>query len=126
MTTHILVVDDEQSIRELFEDILGDEGYVVHTAATGHQALSVYQAMQLALIFIDIMMPEMDGITLCQHIATVPGRNQPPIILMSGGTTVLMSGGTTLAPIDGLYQAFLVKPFDLTQLLQLIHTLLSS
>ncbi|ABX03988.1 response regulator receiver protein [Herpetosiphon aurantiacus DSM 785] len=118
MTTHILVVDDEPSIRELFEDVLGDEGYVVHTVATGHQALAVYQTMPLDLIFIDIMMPEMDGITLCRRITTIPGMTQPPIILMSGGTTV-----TT---IDGPYQAFLAKPFDLTNLLQLIHTLLSS
>lgn len=118
MHTRILVVDDESSIRELFEDILGDEGYIVHTVATGHHALAAYTTMPFDLIFIDIMMPEMDGITLCRHLATIPRIIPPPMILMSGGTTV--------ATIDCPYQAFLAKPFDLTSLLQLIHTVLNS
>ncbi len=116
MHTRILVVDDEPIIRDLFEDMLGDEGYIVHTVATGQQALAAYHAMPLDLIFIDIMMPEMDGITLCRLITAIPEITTPPIILTSGGTTV--------ATIDGLYQAFLAKPFDITNLLQLIQTLL--
>lgn len=113
----ILVVDDEPAIQYLFEDILTEEGYAVQTAATGQYALDLYHRQRPDLIFIDIMMPGMDGMTLCRLIASIPGITPPPMILMSGGTRI--------ARIDGPYHAFLAKPFDLTTLLQLIDAVLN-
>lgn len=112
----ILVVDDEPAIRELFDDLLTEEGYTVQTAATGQHALALYHTQRPDLIFIDIMMPGMDGMTLCRRIATIPGIIPPPMILMSGGTRISF--------IDGPYHAFLDKPFDLTKLLDLIQAVL--
>ncbi|MBM7843779.1 response regulator [Herpetosiphon giganteus] len=117
MPIFILVVDDEPAIRELFEDMLMEEGYLVQTAATGQHALDLYHNQRPDLIFIDIMMPGMDGMTLCRRIATLPGIIAPPMILMSGGTRISF--------IDGPYHAFLAKPFDLTKLLDLIHAVLN-
>src|SRR4051812_9922982 len=59
---HILVVDDEEGIREAFADLLADKGYEVSLAADGKQALEICHARQAPdLIFVDLMMPVMDG-----------------------------------------------------------------
>ena len=112
----ILVVDDEPAIQALFDDILTEEGYAVQTTGTGQDALALYQTIRPDLMFIDIMMPGMDGITLCQLIAIIPSLTTPPMILMSGGTRIAVTNGP--------HQAFLAKPFDLTTLLDLIHVTL--
>ena len=64
----ILVVDDEPDILEILEYNLGREGYEVHTAANGVQALERARELQPDLIVLDIMMPEMDGVQVCRRL----------------------------------------------------------
>ena len=64
----ILVVDDEDGLRELFKERLEARGYVCHTAPNGYAALKVLAAEPIDLALVDIMMPGMTGLTLFQHV----------------------------------------------------------
>lgn len=64
----ILVADDEQPLRELFQDILENEGYVVETAADGQSALQKILDGGYDLILLDVIMPNMDGITVLRKL----------------------------------------------------------
>jgi len=67
-TIHILIVDDEEGIRELLKLHLEGEGYVCHTAASGDAGLEVLATQRLDLALVDVMMPKMTGLTLFQHM----------------------------------------------------------
>ena len=68
MRKKILVVDDEASIRELFEDILGSSGYEIHTAEGAEQALEILRQENIGVIFLDLKLFGMNGIELCRQI----------------------------------------------------------
>lgn len=82
-TTHlpadnkILVVDDEHSIRELFEDICAEAGYSVFAAADAAEALAVLQREDMAVIFLDLKLFGMNGIELCRRI-----RSKKPLAII--------------------------------------------
>lgn len=67
MTT-ILVVDDEANIRNLVKAYLEAEGYSVHTAGDGEQALAAFRRYRPDLVVLDVMLPGMDGLEVLQHI----------------------------------------------------------
>ncbi len=64
----ILVVDDEQSILQLFEEIGGDAGYGVHLAANADEALAILQDNDINVIFLDLKLFGMNGLELCKRI----------------------------------------------------------
>jgi DNA-binding NtrC family response regulator len=64
----ILVVDDEEGARELFNTILTDEGYEVSLAGSGEEALALFKGQPFNLVVTDIKMPVMDGLQLLQEI----------------------------------------------------------
>ena len=68
----ILLVDDESDILEFLEYNLNKEGFEVYTALNGLDALLVAKQVKPALIILDVMMPEMDGIETCEEIRKVP------------------------------------------------------
>ena len=68
MSTDILVVDDEAAIADLVEICLKNEGYTVHKFYTGKEALSCVESTHLDLAILDVMLPDVDGFTLCQKI----------------------------------------------------------
>lgn len=79
---HILVVDDEQGMRDLFAFTLRSEGYRVTTAADGYEALQRVRDTSFDLAFIDIKMPEMDGLKTYQAIKEIsPGM---AVFMMTG------------------------------------------
>lgn len=57
----VLIVDDDAHIRELVGHFLSFEGFGIHEAATGKEALAVLEEVKVDLVVLDIMMPEMDG-----------------------------------------------------------------
>jgi len=107
----ILVVDDEQVIRELLLDILTGEGYTVETAPNARAALEILRKSQdFVLLFTDIMMPEMDGIELIREARRV----HPDLI------PIVMTGFATLetaraAVKEGAYD-YVLKPFSLSEI----------
>ncbi len=76
----ILIVDDEEDIRDLLEIYLVNEGYGVIKAADGFEALEALEKEEVALIILDIMMPKMDGIQACMKIRK---EKNVPIIMLS-------------------------------------------
>ncbi len=65
---HILVVDDERSIRKVVRTYLEDSGFTVAEASNGVEALDQVKAGGIDLVILDMMMPEMDGLEACRHI----------------------------------------------------------
>src|SRR5579859_3990439 len=64
----ILIAEDEQSVATLLRDILEDEGYAVLLAYNGQEALEMLKTSRPALVMTDVMMPLVDGVTLCRTI----------------------------------------------------------
>ena len=107
----ILIVDDEQSISQSLEGILGDEGFRTVSAATGEEALALAQTEDPDLILLDIWMPGIDGLeTLKRLRQSRPGQ---PVIMMSGhGTIETAVKATRLGAYD-----FIEKPLSLEKVL---------
>lgn len=81
-STHILIVDDDDQLRELFRYKLEAEGYRVFGASTGQEAIELYQQQTPSLILMDAVMPGMDGFDACQNILEL-SSSEKPIVLMT-------------------------------------------
>jgi len=84
--TQVLVVDDEEDVREFCKDALADAGYCVRTAASAREALRILGEQHVDIVLSDLKMPEMDGIALLERI-----REQAPgvdVVLMTGHATI--------------------------------------
>lgn len=68
MSAEIMIVDDEAAIADLVDVYLKNEGYTVHKFYTATQALECVEQKRLDLAILDVMLPDMDGFTLCQKI----------------------------------------------------------
>ncbi|GFO71651.1 two-component system, NtrC family, nitrogen regulation response regulator NtrX [Bathymodiolus japonicus methanotrophic gill symbiont] len=113
---NILVVDDEPEIRQLVQEILQDEGYVVYMAGNAEEAREMKQRHQPDLILLDIWMPDTDGITLLKEW----GEDEmfvSPVIMMSGHGTIETAVEATKL---GAYE-FLEKPLSLARLLLVVE-----
>src|SRR6185503_19358302 len=83
MKTKILVVDDEPDAIELIEFNLKAAGFEVTTAADGGQALKKARAVLPALIILDLMLPEVDGLEVCKILRRDPQTSGIPIIMLT-------------------------------------------
>lgn len=118
---YILVVDDEQDIRQLVTEILEDEGYQVAMAENAEAARTLKNSRQPSLILLDIWMPDADGITLLKEwVAEDPILC--PVIMMSGHASVESAVEATRL---GAYD-FLEKPLSLAKLLLTIERALEA
>jgi two-component system OmpR family response regulator len=101
----IYVADDEKNIRELIKSFLESEGYEVRTFADGMALLKAFEEKPADMLILDVMMPGMDGYTLC---STIRGRSNAPIMFVSAkdGETDRIAG-LMLGSDD-----YMVKPFS--------------
>ena len=81
----ILIVDDEESVRDSLYNWFIDDGYVVECAENAKKALSMLEARDFDIILADIKMPGMDGIELARAIRE--GGHEVPILLLSSNST---------------------------------------
>lgn len=86
MTFTILVVDDEPALRELIGQMLELGGYAIQEAADGEEALDVIDETPPDAVILDVMMPVMDGITVCKTLRANAQTADLPIIMLSGKT----------------------------------------
>src|SRR5690606_23366028 len=77
---HVLVVDDEKMIRSLLKMSLQRMGYEVTTAEDGAEALELFQTNSFDLILLDILMPQVDGFTVCSEVRRV---SDVPIVMLT-------------------------------------------
>jgi two-component system alkaline phosphatase synthesis response regulator PhoP len=82
-SSKILIVDDEQDILELIRHALNKEGYEVHIAVNGQQAIEKTAKVLPDLILMDVMMPVMDGMEACRQLKEDPATQQIPIIFLT-------------------------------------------
>jgi DNA-binding response OmpR family regulator len=78
--THLLIVDDEEPLRNLLRISLQKAGYTVYTASNGKEAMELFDQAPIDLVLLDILMPDMDGYTLCAELRK---RSDVPIIMLS-------------------------------------------
>lgn len=110
----ILVVDDDDSIREFIEMALSDDGYEVAAAPDGQTALDLALKSRPSLILLDMRMPGMDGWKFSRSYHESPGPHAPIVVL-----TAARDAAASAAEIQA--DGFLAKPFDLAELVQLIR-----
>ncbi len=84
MAKKLMVVDDDLYIRELYEEVLKDEGYTVDTASNGEEALNKLKLGGYDLVLLDIMMPKLDGLGIMDALnKTPPPVKNGPVILLT-------------------------------------------
>lgn len=117
----ILVVDDEARMRKLVSDFLVREGYEVLEAANGEEAMDLFYAdKEIVLIILDVMMPKMDGFEVCKNLRnSVKTKDTPTILLTAKGMLEDKVRGFEAGADD-----YLVKPFDIEELLVRMRALL--
>ncbi|WP_019639240.1 response regulator transcription factor [Paenibacillus fonticola] len=80
MPKRILIVEDHQILREITKEYLTDEGYEVLEASDGHQAMALFQEHEVHLVILDIMLPELDGWSVCRRIRKA---SNVPILMLT-------------------------------------------
>ena len=115
--TFVLVVDDDIRILYMMQRTLELEGYQVLKASDGETAISVFDEKTPDLVLVDIMMPGMDGYTVCQRIREF---SQVPIIMV----TALNELGDIERGIDSGTDDFLTKPVNKWELITRVKTML--
>ncbi len=101
----ILVVDDEQSIRDLLDTILRRRGHDVLLADQGQKALELFQRERPHVVILDLHMPGMNGIAALNQFRTIDA--QTPVIILTGvGTEAMEQQARTLGVTDFLQKGF--------------------
>ena len=80
---HILIIDDDPTIRNLFAQFLQGEGHDIFVAGDGQKGISVLESRHIDLVITDLVMPEMDGLELLLNIREA--ESTVPVIAISGG-----------------------------------------
>ncbi|MGZ8765666.1 MAG: response regulator transcription factor [Acidimicrobiia bacterium] len=115
---NVLVVDDEQAVREAVARALRYEGYTVTTAADGQEALEAQALEPADAIVLDVLMPNLDGLEVCRRLRL--GADAVPILMLTARETV----PDRVAGLDAGADDYLVKPFALQELLARLRALL--
>ena len=120
MAKRILVVDDDENILSLERTILEQKGFAVTTADGGAAALEMLGKEDFDLVLLDVMMPEIDGFTVCRRIKEEPRTKEIPVIFLTakGGGEALAEGFESGAIM------YINKPFTANKLLTIVNTML--
>jgi len=122
MAKRILVVDDDENILNLERTILEGKGFEVTAASSGHLALEILAKDVFDLILLDVMMPEVDGFTVCRKIKEDSRLKDVPVIFLTakGGGEALAEGFESGAVM------YINKPFTANKLLTIVNTMLEA
>jgi DNA-binding NtrC family response regulator len=115
----ILVVDDEEGARDLFNTILTDEGYDVSLANGGEEALVLFKSNPFDLVITDIKMPIMDGLQLLQEIRKM-GSKTDVIMVTAYGEVESYLKAMSLGAAE-----YINKPIRIKELKQIVHKVLT-
>jgi putative two-component system response regulator len=118
----ILVVDDDENILSLERTILEQKGFDVTSAGGGVEALKLLAEKTFDLVLLDVMMPEVDGFTVCRKIKDDPRLKDVPVIFLTakGGGEALAEGFESGAIM------YINKPFTANKLLTIVNTMLEA
>ncbi len=113
MRQRILVVDDESDMVELVSFNLKAEGYDVITASNGLEALNQARSALPDLILLDLMLPELDGLAVCEILHRLPSTARIPVIMITAWTSEL----SRIIGLETGAEDYLTKPFSPRELM---------
>jgi signal transduction histidine kinase/ActR/RegA family two-component response regulator len=111
----ILVVEDEDEVRQLLSDILASEGHEVESAANGSEGIEVFSHNTFDLVFSDLGMPDMSGWEVADEIKRI--NNKAPVILVTGWNVEINNSEKRTDSVDKIIQ----KPFEVKQVLRTVQ-----
>jgi putative two-component system response regulator len=111
--TTVLVVDDDDGARRLFERLLTRQGYIVETAPDGPSALAAVLDSPPDVVLLDVMLPEVSGVEICRQLKRESATRLTPVILVTG----MNDGGRRVEGLEAGADDFLGKPVDPNELL---------
>ncbi len=117
MATRILVIEDEERIRQFLQRGLSFEGYRVDVASDGQTGLDLAYENPPDLVLLDLMLPEMDGLEVCRQIRQV---SDVPILMLTAKETI----EDRVVGLDAGADDYLVKPFAFDELMARVRALL--
>ncbi len=117
MQKKILIIEDEAAIQKILYEPLAFAGYEVTAASDGLEGINTFHRQDFDLILLDIMLPKIDGYTLCEMIRQ---ESQIPIILL----TALDTEENQIKGFDKLADDYITKPFSIKLLLKRVESLL--
>lgn len=121
MSSRILIIEDDDQVRELLKKILQSEGYAVISAVNGAEGLKLYEQSSPELIITDLIMPEKEGIETIRELKKL--NPEVKIIAMSGGGTIDAGQYLMMAQRLGVSKTF-KKPFRRNEILEAVSELL--
>ena len=116
----ILIVEDEQDIRELLAYNLEKEGYATVQAADGKEGLELARSRKPDLILLDLMLPKMDGLAVCRELERDSGTVRIPIIMLTAKGTEY----DKVLGLDAGADDYIAKPFGMMELIARVKALL--
>jgi len=117
VTRTILIVDDDPAIRKLIATTLDDvAGYRLEEASNGAQAVERAVAARPEIVFLDVDMPQVNGIEACRRLRSDPATAAATIVMLTGASGPQAEQGALAAGAD----LFLTKPFSPLHLLRLV------
>ncbi len=116
----IVIADDNENIREALTYLLEDEGYKLWLAKDGADALRKVKEVHPDILFLDIMMPEMNGYEVCRTIKNDPDLKKTYVIMLTAKGQVAEQERGKAAGAD----EYIVKPFSPMEILSRIKTIL--
>ena len=114
----ILIVEDDERIAESLAEALTDQHYIVDTASDGEKGWEFAEALTYDLILLDLMLPKLDGISLCQQLRS-GGYRMPILLLTARDTTADKVAGLDVGADD-----YVVKPYKLQEVMARLRALL--
>ncbi len=122
MADAILIVDDDPNILKLEQAILSKKGYDVTPAQGGKEGLALLAERDFDVVLLDVMMPDVDGYTVCRKIRDDPRFDDTPVIFLTakGGGEALGEG------FDAGATMVISKPFTASKLLEMVRTALDA
>ncbi len=117
MAQKILVVDDEDNIRDLAALYLQKEGFVVETASNGREAIACFAQVQPAMVILDVMMPGMDGFEVCRELRRE--HSVPILMLTARNEDIDKIVGLELGADD-----YMTKPFNPREMVARVKAIL--
>lgn len=118
----VLVVEDDSELRDMVCLLLKYNGFDVKAAEDGVDGLDMLSSWRPDLIVLDVMMPRMDGLTMCRQVRQLPETADLPIIMISGRT----QGQVIREGLAAGANKYMTKPMSLETLMQNIQELLPS
>jgi DNA-binding NtrC family response regulator len=108
---NVLIIDDEKVMRDLISQVLTVKGHVTVQASSGKEGIELVQQKHFDVVFLDIMMPEMDGVEILKKIKAVKPDGVSVIMMTGYAVEEKLREAMTLGAFDFLY-----KPFDIIEI----------